>query len=119
MSFPNIDFAKQKANVTSAIRAWGNDATFTLPDTDTTFTIKATKLINNNKGSTQPMTAGINQYDLKCMVLYDDWHNAAGAGRRPQKGDIITTTGKTYALMGVFSVGAGVTLFGYDLRVRG
>jgi hypothetical protein len=118
MAFPNINFNKAKLDAFAAIRQWGVRSQFTLQG-GAIFTIRTTRAVPAARGSVQDMTAGMQQYDLKMLVPYDDWHAAAGAARPPQKGDRVTVSDRNHAIETVISVEAGDVMFGYELRIRG
>jgi hypothetical protein len=118
MSFPNVPWQTVKQVAYNAIESWGVLSTFTLRG-GSTFSIKTTRAVPSSQAAVENLTAGIQQYELKMLVPYDPWHNAAGASRPPQKGDIVLISGRTHAVETCIVVEAGGVKFGYDVRVKG
>jgi hypothetical protein len=114
MAFPNVDWTSVKADVKAAWDAQGSPIDFTLRG-GATFTIKGTQ---GHRGN-DPLTAGMGQDAVKIRVLYDDWHNAAGASRRPEKGDRLSMWGRNHSVEVAHHRGADAVGLVYVLICRG
>lgn len=114
MSFPSVDWSAVKVAAKQAWDANGSDCDFTLKDA-TAFTIKGTQ----GHRLDQQLTAGASQQQIRVRVLYDDWHQRAGAGRAPEKGDQFTMWGRRYQVQEAHSRGAADVGIVYVLICRG
>lgn len=116
MALPVIPLASILADATSVMETTGIDSTFTLRE-GLSFTVKASRATPSTLS--QDLTAGLAQYPLKVIVLYADWHGAAGPDRRPQRGDLVLQLGMKYTIQAAQPLGIGTTVFGYTMQVLG
>lgn len=120
MAFPNVDWTAIKAAFNDAMNAWGQLGTFTLFDTQQSFTIRVARGIPGSAGANVPITAGMDQNEFTLVIMYDAWHASAGAGRSPQKGDQVVIGGVRLALQRRPElVSASTTPIAYKTRLRG
>lgn len=115
MAFPDMGLAPAVAAWDSFIQQNGNDTQVLLNDGVTTFTVKTAM----RKRPVENLTDGLQQENDRLSVMASRWETGAGAGRMPEKGDILTINGRRQAIASANTVAMQDTLIAFNIELRG
>lgn len=113
MAFPGVNWTQVEQDLDAFFQANGDDVSVLLNDGVTTFTVKGLQ----RKTPAENLTDGLQQEGDRLSVMAARW--LAGAGRAPEKGDLVTTNGHRQAVQAVNRKTVSNLTIGYNLTILG